>query len=252
MRRSVEAALRRHRLVTILALALLVVLAWGWLVAGAGTGSPAGGMDGMAMPARGGLIVFSMWLVMMVAMMLPSAAPTILLYVRAAAHRAPANAPPPPTAAFLLGYLIVWGAFSAIAAALHLALEATGLLSMDTMGLTSRRLSGAVLIAAGVYQLTPLKGACLDKCRSPAEFLAYFYRPGPRGALRLGLIHGVYCLGCCWALMVLLFAGGVMNLVWIAVLTILVAAEKLLPWGRQFAIVAGTAMLAAGAALLLT
>ena len=246
-----EAALRRHRLVTIVALALLVLLAWGWLAAGAGMDSRGGATYGMSMPARSGLLVFSMWLVMMVAMMLPSAAPTILLYARAEAHRAPANAPPPPTAVFLLGYLIVWGVFSAIAAALQLALEAMGLLSMETMGSTSRWLSGGMLVAAGLYQLTPFKGACLDHCRSPAEFLSRHYRPGPRGALRLGLIHGAYCFGCCWALMALLFLGGVMNLAWIVLLTVLVAAEKLLPWGRWIATLGGTAMMATGGALLI-
>ncbi len=122
---------------------------------------------------------------------------------------------------------------------------------MATMGSTSRWLSGGVLVAAGIYQLTPLKAACLAHCRSPAEFLARHFRPGPRGALRMGLIHGAYCLGCCWAVMLLLFVGGVMNLAWIALLTVLVAAEKLAPGGRVIGIAGGAAMLAWGAALLL-
>ena len=262
MGRLAEGALRRHRLVTTAALSLLVLLAWGWLLAGAGmaggttfslapASSGAGTMDAMAMPVAGGLLVFSMWLVMMVAMMLPSAAPMVLLYARAAAHRAPASAAPPPTAAFLLGYIVVWGTFSAIAAALQLALVSTGLVSMASMGSASRWLSGGVLVAAGLYQLTPLKRACLDHCRSPAEFLARHFRPGPLGALRLGLIHGAYCLGCCWALMLLLFVGGVMNLAWIALLTLLVAAEKLLPGGRTIAVLGGAAMLAWGGVILL-
>ncbi|MCT2559965.1 DUF2182 domain-containing protein [Tsuneonella sp. YG55] len=261
MGRLAEGALRRHRLVAIVALSLLVLLAWAWLLAGAGMAAGTtfslvpgplsrGTMDAMAMPEAGGLLVFSMWLVMMVAMMLPSAAPTVLLYARAAAHRAPPGAAPPPTAAFLLGYIVVWGAFSAVAAALQLALASSGALSMASMGSASRWLSGGVLVAAGLYQLTPLKRACLDHCRSPAEFLARHFRPGPLGALRLGLIHGAYCLGCCWALMLLLFVGGVMNLAWIALLTLLVAAEKLLPGGRTIAVAGGAAMLAWGGVIL--
>lgn len=254
MGRLAEGALRRHRAITVIALGLLVALAWGWLVAGAGMSSGSGmaadAMDGTPMSAPGG-IVFAMWLVMMVAMMLPSAAPVVLLYARATAHRAPVGAPPPSTAAFLSGYLIVWATFAAIAAGAQLWLEAAGLVSPATMGSVSRLLSGAVLVAAGIYQFTPLKRACLGHCRSPAGFLARHYRPGPAGALRLGVVHGAYCLGCCWALMLLLFVGGVMNLAWIAGLTLLVAAEKLMPGGRAIAIAGGTAMVAAGGALLL-
>jgi predicted metal-binding membrane protein len=119
------------------------------------------------------------------------------------------------------------------------------------MALHGRPAAAALLIAAGLYQLSPLKDACLGRCRSPADFLARNYRPGASGALRLGLLHGAYCVGCCWMLMALLFVGGVMNLIWIAALTLLVAAEKLLPGGNWLARIAGMAMVGWGAMLLL-
>jgi predicted metal-binding membrane protein len=269
MGRLAEGALRRHRAATVVALVLLVLIAWAWLATGAGMAmgarlrlglfphldGPQGGMamEGMA-PGWGvghAMLTFSMWWVMMVAMMIPAAAATILLYARVATHSAPAEAPAPRTGLFLLGYLVVWALFSAGATALHAWLERSELLAPDTMGSASRWLSGALLLAAGLYQLSPAKNACLSRCRSPAEFLTRHYRPGRAGALRLGLIHGAYCAGCCWLLMALLFVGGVMNLAWIAVLTLLVAAEKLLPQGRAIALVTGLALLAWGVATLL-
>ena len=195
------------------------------------------------------LVVAAMWSAMMVAMMSPSAAPTILLYGRV--HRNSAGASPPPTAAFLAGYLACWIGFALVAAALQLALERAALASSATMALHGRPAAAALLIAAGLYQLSPLKDACLGRCRSPADFLARNYRPGASGALRLGLLHGAYCVGCCWLLMALLFVGGVMNLIWIAALTLLVAAEKLLPGGNWLARIAGMAMVGWGAVLLL-
>jgi predicted metal-binding membrane protein len=195
------------------------------------------------------LVVAAMWGAMMVAMMSPSAAPTILLYGRV--HRNAAGASQPPTAAFLAGYLVCWIGFALVAAALQLALERAALASPATMALHGRPAAAALLIAAGIYQLSPLKDACLGRCRSPADFLARNYRPGASGALRVGLLHGAYCVGCCWMLMALLFVGGVMNLVWIAALTLLVAAEKLLPGGNWLARIAGMAMVGWGAVLLL-
>ncbi len=274
MGRLAEGALRRHRAVTAVALALLVLIAWTWLATGAGmamdtqvrfglfphldgSGS-ATSMDGMAMAGEAAgwtlsrvMLTFSMWWVMMVAMMVPAAAATILLYARVATHALPPGAQAPPTAVFLAGYLIVWGLFSAGATALHAWFEAIGLLAPHAMGSTSRWLSAGLLLAAGLYQLSPAKNACLSRCRSPAEFLSRHYRPGRAGALRLGLIHGAWCAGCCWLLMALLFVGGVMNLAWVAVLTLLVAAEKLLPKGRRVALLSGLLLLAWGIASLL-
>ena len=230
-------------MVTLGGLVLLSLLAWLYLLSGAGM-EPMGGMDGMpGMAAQPGWpIVAAMWAVMMVAMMVPSAAPAILLY--GAVHRRSSTGTP-PTLAFLTGYLACWALFALLAAALQLAIAAP-----MSMAVESRMAAAALLIAAGLYQLSPLKDACLGRCRSPAQFLARHYRPGIAGAFRLGLVHGAYCVGCCWLLMALLFVGGVMNLLWIAGLTVLVAAEKLLPKGNWIARIAGAAMIAWGLALL--
>ena len=206
-------------------------------------GSMAGmaSMPGMAEAPRFP-IVAAMWATMMVAMMLPSAAPAILLYARVHRHSTEA---PPPTAAFLAGYLACWLGFSLLAAGLQLAIA-----SPMTMAVESRVGAAALLVVAGLYQLSPLKDACLNRCRSPAEFITRHYRPGSWGAARLGLLHGAHCVGCCWLLMALLFVGGVMNLVWVAALTLLVAAEKLFPGGTWIARIAGIAFIGWGVALM--
>lgn len=264
---AIETVLRRHRAISVGALVLLMALAWGWLLRGAGMdmqplvslAPPAASPDqatGMQMdmprpaPWSTGLFALtaSMWWIMMVAMMLPSAAPTVLLYGRVAASGATTR---PSTAGFLAGYLAVWGLFALLATLLQTLLTRSGLLDPVPMASASGRLSGGILIAAGIYQLSPLKNVCLRHCRNPAQFLSRHYRPGSLGALRMGLLHGAYCLGCCWMLMALLFVGGVMNLAWIAILTLMVAAEKLLPFGRWVAIATGVACLTWGAALLL-
>jgi predicted metal-binding membrane protein len=270
-----ERLLKRDRTITIAALAALCVLAWLYIVAGAGLGMSAWqmtsftlfphlqghdassmpGMDpamdmGAASPGRAawGLadwaLIVAMWWVMMIAMMTPSAAPAILIYARvhrAALARGQVQDKLAPTGAFALGYLLAWLGFSAVAAMLHWLLEGAGLVAAMMMGSRSRWLSGSVLIAAGLYQLAPLKNACLAHCRSPAAFLSRHWRPHRLGALRLGVVHGAYCVGCCWMLMALLFVGGVMNLVWIVALALLVLVEKVLrrgPWvGRGAGIV---------------
>jgi predicted metal-binding membrane protein len=172
----------------------------------------------------------------MIAMMIPSAAPTILLFGRVHRHAVTLgrNPGPPTTAFFTAGYLITWLVFSITAALIHYALDYGGMLSARTMALRSHWFAAATLIAAGLYQFSPLKNVCLSHCRAPASFLSRHWRPGSLGAIRLGALHGAYCVGCCWALMTLLFVGGVMNLIWIAVLTLSVMAEKLLP-GRLWA-----------------
>lgn len=252
-----ERLLARDRALTVAALVTLCVLAWIYIATGAGLGMSAremtsvalfpheashlmGGMDGGGMGAamEGSkptwLLSIGMWWAMMIAMMAPSATPAILLYARVHRHSVATGEGQralAPTAPFAAGYLLVWLGFSVAAAALYFALEAGGIVS--AMGSRSRWLSAAVLIAAGIYQFSPLKTACLSHCRSPAEFLSRHWRPGASGALRLGLLHGAYCVGCCWVLMALLFVGGAMNLVWIAALTTLVLLEKLVrggPW----------------------
>jgi predicted metal-binding membrane protein len=188
------------------------------------------------------LFTFAMWAVMMVGMMTPSAVPVLLLF--AGMHRG--RGAPHFVFAFSAGYLLVWTAFSAGAALAQWALHQTALLS-PAMATSSLRLSGGILITAGVYQLTPFKGACLTHCRSPLGFLLSHWRDGTAGALRMGIQHGAYCLGCCWALMGVLFVVGVMNLVWVAAMTIFVLVERIGPAGAFVARVAGVTMIAVGA-----
>ncbi len=263
--RALETLLKRERAVVIAALAALILLAWLATLAGAGTGMSPAAMSGwwlpMSLPAAESwdwtpyywLIAFLMWAAMMVAMMLPSAAPVVLLYaavMRRNERQGTSGAGPVAVTAFGAGYLTLWILFSALAVVLQFALERSGVMSV-MMASRSAALSGGLLIAAGVYQLSPLKAACLRHCRGPAAFLAGHWRPGVAGAWRMGLIHGTYCVGCCAALMLLLFVGGVMNLVWIAGLTLFVALEKLAPFGNVTATAAAIALIAAGLLLLL-
>jgi len=229
---------RRERLVVTGGIALLALLCWWYLLAAKADGS---GMAAMNGPPFSALVL--MWWLMMVAMMLPSASPAILLYgrVRQIRRRDPGIA---DTWVFLAGYVGVWLVFS-VAAALAQRLAAN-----SSMVVENRIAEGALLLAAGFYQLSPLKNACLAECRSPAEFISRHWRPGARGAVLLGVRHGLYCLGCCWTLMTLLFVGGVMNFVWIVGLTLIVAAEKLAPRGVIIGKVAGVAFAAWGIAKL--
>lgn len=227
------------------AIAAATGLAWLWLSkmnGGAPTAGPA--MDAMMMAAtetftlaRAGM-TFVMWAVMMVAMMLPSAAPIVLLHRRLAIHNQGAAGAIPPVSLLVLGYVLVWAGFSLVATSLQMVLAEAGLLTAMA-ALADQRLAGGMLILAGLYQLTPLKQQCLRLCRSPVAFLMQHYRPGPGGALRMGLGHGAYCVGCCWAAMALLFVGGVMNFIWIVALAIFVLIERLLPRGRRAGLVLG-------------
>jgi predicted metal-binding membrane protein len=144
-----------------------------------------------------------------------------------------------------LGYIIAWGGFSLLAIALQWGLERVGLMSA-VMIATSGLFSGLVLILAGMYQLTPLKHACLRHCRSPIQFVTHYWRKGPGGALRMGIQHGVFCLGCCWTLMALLFVGGVMNLYWIVGLAIFILLEKTIPAGHQLGSLGGIGLIVWG------
>jgi predicted metal-binding membrane protein len=194
----------------------------------------------MPLTALGVWFTFTMWTVMMVGMMAPAATPVVMLFASARKGR--------PAAAlfFTLGYVAVWTGFSAAAALAQSGLHWAAMLSM-AMSTMSARLGGAVLIAAGVYQLSPWKAACLTHCRSPLGFLMTNWRDGNLGAARMGFRHGVYCLGCCWALMCVLFAVGIMNLVWVAGLSVFVLAEKLGPAGGWVARAGGAAMILLGA-----
>lgn len=203
---------------------------------------------GMAMDMRWGvadvLYAFVMWSVMMIGMMTPSAAPVVMIFAGTARGTAAQRAT--RTAVFASAYLVIWIAFSAVAALAQWGLHETAMLSM-AMTTASARLGGAILIAAGIYQLTPFKGACLTHCRSPLGFLMSHWRGGLAGAMRMGATHGAYCVGCCWALMGVLFVVGVMNLVWVAAIAIFVLLEKIGPAGAWVARAAGVFMIVAGA-----
>ena len=246
--------LRHDRAVVLGSLAVAVALAWTYLLTGAGAGMETMDMGGGQMMAMApewtlvyGLVVFAMWAVMMVAMMLPSAAPVTLLIASIARKRREAGAATRiSTAPFVLGYLAVWLAFAAAATLLQWQLDAAELLS-ETMALASTLVAGGVLILAGIYQWTPLKQACLRHCRSPLDFLLHHWRDGALGAFVSGARHGTFCLGCCWMLMVLLFVGGIMNLAWIAGIALIVLIEKTLPGGGRMGRAMGVVLIAWGA-----
>ena len=292
----IEVVLRRDRALVTLALVTVITASWLFLLAGAGTGmyphemavlapaqtgmepsipGAAGGSGQEAMTGASGrssiagmlispipwtpgyaLVLFSMWWLMMIAMMLPSAAPLVLLHAavtRKGLARADDSGPNAPsyrlrsaTTAFIVGYLLIWGAFSLLAVAAQWALVREGLLSAMMMS-TNRLLGAGLLMAAGLWQLTPLKTVCLRHCRSPFSFLSAHWRPGVGGAFTMGFKHGVFCLGCCWFLMALLFYGGVMNLIWIVGLALFVFIEKMMPAGLAFARIIGLLLIAWGA-----
>jgi len=266
-----DRVLRRDRLIVAVALAALTALAWAyviWLAADVRTGGGMGEMPGMRMiPAGAGwmvpdrvpwsarelVLVFIMWSVMMIGMMTPSAAPMILIYARVGRQAAERRRPFAAAGWFAAGYLTVWVTFSLAATLAQWALQRAALLD-SMMKLEERRLEAALLIAAGLYQWTTLKGVCLANCRAPLAFLSQRggFRGTPIGAWHLGMRHGLYCLGCCWAVMLLLFVGGIMNLLWIAALAVLVLVEKIAPLGRIAAMIAGSVFAAAGLWLLLT
>ena len=235
---GLEQILRHVRLVVLLPLSAVVALAAAYTFMGVGMNMSALTMTrmaiempGMAMPpaqwsAGYAATMFLMWFVMMIAMMVPSAAPAILLFSNVARKQQSQATPFLTTWFFLAGYLIAWLLFSLVATAQQWALEKLGLMT-GMMEIGTPVVAGAVLLAAGLYQLTPLKKACLRHCQHPVMFMMQRWRPGRSGAFGMGLRHGAYCLGCCWLLMTLLFVGGVMNLLWIAGMAVYVAMEKL-------------------------
>ena len=191
------------------------------------------------------VLTFVMWTVMMAAMMLPSAAPAILLYGTLVRKNGARGTVLPGVWIFAGAYVLVWTGFS-VAATLLQGLLGEASLMTPTMTLASAGLSAAALVAAGLYQLTPLKQVCLRKCRNPLEFFVTRWRAGRGGAFRMGLEHGAYCLGCCWVLMLLLFVAGVMNLAWVALIAAFVFAEKLLPGARLVSYAAGVVLVMSG------
>ena len=258
-----ETVLRRDRLIVASALGAIAVLAWAyvlWLAADMH-------MDGMNMsgfrmvPAGMGMMapaaapwsaveftfVFVMWAVMMIGMMAPSAAPMILMVARVARQGKIAGKPLAATGWFAAGYFVAWAGFSLVATLVQWALERAALLD-ERMASANMFLGAAVLIAAGIYQWLSIKNTCLSQCRTPFSLVMSHggFSSGSLASLRLGLRHGIYCVGCCWVLMGLLFVVGVMNVLWIALLALLVLLEKLTPWGRWIARIVGAVCIAAG------
>ncbi len=250
----IERILARDRRVVAVALLALVGLSWWYLYnLSAEMSSPMGGMVMALAPwsATDWVLMILMWAIMMVGMMLPSAAPMVLLFAGLRRKRGESGRKiATEVAVFTSGYLAMWAAFSVLATALQWALEHAALLS-PMMVSNSLALNGGILIAAGLYQFLPVKDACLAHCRAPAHFLSQHWRPGAAGAFRMGAHHGAYCLGCCWVLMALLFVGGVMNLLWIAVIAGVVFIEKLAPRGDIVGVLFGAALAVAGLAFIL-
>lgn len=255
-----EALLKRDRTVVAVSLVAVTALAWTYLLylASRMGGMEMGGMEmstNMALPQMDAwgpvelLLTFVMWSVMMVAMMIPSAVPLILVFTKINRTRREREDSALPTATFVSGYLLVWTGLSALATLMQWGLHDAGLLS-PMMKSSSSLVSGTLLIAAGVYQWTPWKRACLIHCRSPLHFIISEWRSGALGALRMGSRHGVYCVGCCWALMAVLFVAGIMNLLWVAAVAVFVLAEKLVPRGELIGRAAGIVLVIIGLGVL--
>jgi predicted metal-binding membrane protein len=247
-------ALRRDRLLVGFALLAISALALGytyWLATGFDMSDM---MSPTFVPWSVSYFLFMlvMWIVMMIGMMTPSVAPTVLLYAEFARRSASKGHVFPAAGWFVTGYLLAWSVFATLATLLQWLLEWQALITPMMAG-TSRTLGGAMLMLAGVYQWLPMKLLCLANCRAPLAFVQRHggFTSSTHGAVRLGWLHGLYCIGCCWVVMLLLFAFGVMNLYWIAGLMIFVLLEKLIPWSVFFSRAAGLAAMASGVALIL-
>ena len=274
---ALEQVLKKDRVIIVAAIVIIAAIAWAYTVYLAGPGGAMGGMEMASDGSRGGHaaesdasmggsgmemgmamanmrswraadfgLMYVMWAVMMVAMMAPSATPMLLMFATVNRRRRERAAPYVPVGMFLAGYIIVWAAFSLAATGGNWGLHQASLLSSMMGESTSGYLGGALLLLAGAFQWSPLKYNCLKQCRTPMGFLMTSWREGHVGGLRMGLEHGAYCLGCCWALMLLLFVLGIMNLVWIAALAAFVLAEKVAPMGEWVSRVTGALLLGWG------
>lgn len=247
---SGNSVLRRDRVLVVAGLGLVAVAAWSYTVYLAWSMAA---MDTAAMPTFGvwrwtvgdAIAAFLMWTVMMTAMMVPAAAPMIAMVATINRRRRERAEPFTPTAVFVVGYLLVWTGFSALATGVQGTLLMAAVLT-PMMENAHPAFAGALLMAAGLYQWTPLKQACLARCRSPLGFLLTEWRDGTLGALVMGARHGLFCVGCCWALMALLFAVSVMNLLWVAALTVLVMAERVFRRGDRVRRLVGAGLVLAG------
>jgi predicted metal-binding membrane protein len=249
-RTAVESLVRRDRVLLGAAIVVATALCWAWIVPmcrdmyGTMKGSAAWMMTD-TWNATHLALLFAMWVVMMAGMMLPTAAPALFLYGGVVRRSEGASRATLHVYAFAGGYLAVWTAYSLVATLLQ-RLLARWLLITPMMDARDARFGGALLLCAGIYQFTPYKRACLASCRHPVEFIVRHWRRGIRGGFMIGALHGLYCLGCCWALMMLLFVGGVMNLWWIGALTVFVLLEKAAPCGEAGGRYSGLAIGAAG------
>ena len=257
---SLERVFRQDRIVVLSAIVAVSAAAWVYVVWLATTMDMAGhamDMPGMMAPAlqpwsaADFVLMWVMWAVMMVGMMLPSVAPMVLIYAGVARHALAQGKPFAASGWFVTGYLLSWAGFSLLATTAQWGLEQAALLSPMTMA-ADQLIGATLLILAGLYQWTPLKGACLTQCQAPLMFIQRHggFRREPAGSMRLGAQHGLYCIGCCWALMALLFVGGVMNVLWVAAIAIFVLLEKVAPSRRVLSRAAGTAAVGAGVWLL--
>ena len=241
-------AVKRDRFIIFAGIAVITILAWVWL-GNMALAMPSGNMMNMASTnpwASSGLFsMLVMWVIMMIGMMLPSATPMILIYARAVQKKNSAADAKILSAIFITGYILIWAFFSVAATFLQAGLQDFNLIS-TMLESNSDALAGTLFIMAGLYQMTPLKRACLNGCRSPLNFILNSWRPGRTGGLLMGLEHGLLCVGCCWMMMLLLFAIGVMNLFWVASLAVLVLIEKAFPRGEWTARIGGISMLCAG------
>lgn len=258
---TLEELLKRDRRVILASLALVSMLSWAYMLYLASGMQPAMGtgaaMQGLSMPKMNPwssldfLFMFVMWTVMMIAMMIPSAAPTILLFSKFKRQRQETENPFRLTSLFVLGYLAVWTGFSLLATLAQWGLFSAAMLS-STMGQVGALLGGIILLAAGIFQQTSLKNACLKHCRTPLSFLLEDWREGAWGAFTMGLEHGSYCTVCCWALMVLMFVAGVMNVFWMALIAAFILVEKVMPRGDWIGRLAGAGLAVWGIALILS
>ncbi len=253
----IENFVKRDRLIVISGLVLVVALSWIYILYGAGMNmtivemmaktdsGPSFLMQPAIWTTSYALLMFFMWWVMMIAMMIPSASPMILLFAAINRNQRKEGNPFVSTGIFAFAYIIAWGGFSLLATGLQWSLEQVGLMSA-VMVSTDRLFSGLVIIAAGIYQLSPQKHAFLNQCRTPFQFIANHWEKGSSGALRMGIKHGFYCLGCCWTVMALLFVGGIMNLFWIAGLAVYVLLEKTIPEGHRLGSLGGIGLIGWG------
>jgi predicted metal-binding membrane protein len=254
---SLVYVLKKDRFIVLTALFLICVLSWLYIIYLYKQMYPMN-MDALffAMPMTPQwswidfVLLLLMWFVMMIAMMTPSVTPLILIFTLINRKRHQHQNPYVPSGFMITGYFLVWAVFSLLATLLQWLLQQVALLNPE-MIITSKVLGGIILIAAGLFQFSPLKNTCLRNCRSPIGFIHQYWKDGKAGALRMGIQNGIYCLGCCWILMILLFVSGIMNILWIAIITLFVVIEKMLPSAKIMSSISGISLIVFGIIILL-